>query len=93
MTQQNIDVGRAACDCLAALAGIDTMQTNLCDHPDARAAIELFAAAVRLDFRHRQTADLLRDQEPLGADFEAVWDANTATLYEPWGVDIGPASG
>lgn len=83
MTQQNIDVGRAARDCLAALAGIDTAQTNLCDHPDAWAAIELFAAAVWLDFHHRSAADLLQDQDPLGAECEAVWDANTATLYEP----------
>jgi hypothetical protein len=29
----------------------------------------------------RQLADLL-EQEPLGAEFEAVWDANRATLYE-----------
>ena len=25
---------------------------------------------------------LLHDQEPLGAEFEAVWDANTGELYE-----------
>lgn len=27
-------------------------------------------------------ADLLEGQEPLGADFEAVWDANVDVLYE-----------
>ena len=25
---------------------------------------------------------LLKDQEPLGAEFEAVWDANVGDLYE-----------
>jgi hypothetical protein len=29
----------------------------------------------------RQLVDLL-EQEPLGDEFEAVWDANRATLYE-----------
>ncbi|MGD9671695.1 MAG: hypothetical protein AB7U75_22055 [Hyphomicrobiaceae bacterium] len=28
-------------------------------------------------------AHLAREQEPLGAEFEAVWDANRETLYEP----------
>ncbi len=27
-------------------------------------------------------ATLLEDQEPLGAEFEAIWDANAAELYE-----------
>ena len=27
-------------------------------------------------------AELSKDQEPLGADFKAVWDANIAELYE-----------
>ena len=27
-------------------------------------------------------ASLLQGQEPLGAEFEAVWDANAADLYE-----------
>ena len=27
-------------------------------------------------------ASLLEDQEPLGAEFEAIWDANTDQLYE-----------
>ena len=27
-------------------------------------------------------ASLAEDQEPLGSEFEAVWDANAATLYE-----------
>lgn len=26
---------------------------------------------------------LLKGQEPLGAEFEAIWDANVADLYEP----------
>jgi hypothetical protein len=30
----------------------------------------------------RVYASLLHDQESLGADFEAVWDANVADLYE-----------
>lgn len=30
----------------------------------------------------RVYAYLLQDQEPLGADFEAVWDANVSDLYE-----------
>jgi len=29
-----------------------------------------------------QVRKLLNDQEPLGAEFEAVWDANTGELYE-----------
>ena len=28
-------------------------------------------------------AALAKDQEPLGAEFEAVWDANVDDLYEP----------
>ena len=28
-------------------------------------------------------ARLIADQEPLGEEFEAVWDANKETLYEP----------
>lgn len=28
-------------------------------------------------------AGLAKDQEPLGAEFEAVWDANVDDLYEP----------
>ena len=27
-------------------------------------------------------ADLMKGQEPLGAEFEAIWDANVADLYE-----------
>ena len=26
---------------------------------------------------------LLKGQEPLGAEFEAIWDANVGNLYEP----------
>lgn len=29
-----------------------------------------------------QMAEFIAKQEPLGADFEAVWDANAAELYE-----------
>lgn len=28
-------------------------------------------------------AKLAKDQEPLGAEFEAVWDAHADALYEP----------
>ena len=28
-------------------------------------------------------AELAKDQEPLGAEFESVWDAHTDDLYEP----------
>ena len=27
--------------------------------------------------------EMAKDQEPLGAEFEAVWDAHTDDLYEP----------
>ena len=27
--------------------------------------------------------DMAKDQEPLGAEFEAVWDAHVDELYEP----------
>jgi hypothetical protein len=37
----------AARECLAALAGVDTYDTNLCDHGEAWAAIEAFADKVR----------------------------------------------
>jgi hypothetical protein len=37
-----------------------------------------FAAGVA-----RVYASLLLGQEPLGAEFEAIWDANVAALYEP----------
>jgi hypothetical protein len=30
----------------------------------------------------RVYASLLQGQEPLGAEFEAIWDANVADLYE-----------
>ena len=30
-----------------------------------------------------ELAALAKDQEPLGAEFEAVWDAHTDDLYEP----------
>lgn len=37
----------AAYDCLSALAGVDTHDVNLRDHPEAWAAIEAFAAKVK----------------------------------------------
>ena len=30
-----------------------------------------------------ELAALAKDQEPLGAEFEAVWDAHADDLYEP----------
>jgi hypothetical protein len=35
-----------------------------------------------MDELARVHASLLLGQEPLGAEFEAIWDANVATLYE-----------
>ena len=32
---------------------------------------------------NKMKAQLLADQEPLGPEFEAVWDANLEKLYEP----------
>jgi len=43
----------AASDALSALAGVDTHDVNLCDHPKAWAAIEAFASAVRADEAER----------------------------------------
>lgn len=40
-------------------------------------------AADEWDRRTRETTTrLLADQEPLGAEFEVVWDANVGKLYE-----------
>lgn len=41
---------------------------------------EALAAAVR-DAEPVDIAAMLDGQEPLGTDFEAVWDANVRTLY------------
>ena len=43
----------AARECLAALAGVDTYDTNLRDHGEAWAAIEAFADKVRAAERKR----------------------------------------
>lgn len=43
----------AAYDCLSALAGVETYDVNLRDHPEAWKAIEAFAAAVQAAERER----------------------------------------
>ena len=40
-------------------------------------------AVVAADDLQAVTAALRAGQEPLGEEFEAVWDANRETLYEP----------
>lgn len=44
---------------------------------DDKARLEAKRAAVWEKVQH-----LLQDQEPLGAEFEAIWDANLDDLYE-----------
>lgn len=49
----------AAYDCMSLLAGVDTHDLDLRDHPEAWAAVEAFAAKVRADERERIKARLL----------------------------------
>lgn len=51
----------------------DDIVAALAEQWNRRPNAELSALAARI----------MADQEPLGAEFEAVWDANTGELYEP----------
>jgi len=40
-------------------------------------------SAIAASEKNQMAARIMSDQEPLGEEFEAVWDANKGELYEP----------
>ena len=51
----------------------------------AKAAARAHGRTVKVEYKRigKLAARIMADQEPLGPEFEAVWDANRETLYEP----------
>lgn len=66
-------------DCATCWSAIYTRHVRAGeDHSSAACAADQWERRTR-----EITARMRADQEPLGAEFEAVWDANRDTLYEP----------
>lgn len=57
---------------MPTFSAVDASAANPIDHHDEKFAHEIAAAF----------ANIAKDQAPLGAEFEKIWDENAATLYE-----------
>lgn len=65
----------AADDCLSALAGVETCDVNLRDHPDAWKAIEAFAAKVRAIMAECAAMAAAREQRRHADDLRCALEA------------------